>query len=124
MSAHATYHWEFDTLHTFLIVPASEVLGILLLFHLRHETGHETIGDGGTNPYFSKHVVGIIANGLQVDIPVVECGYEYVNDADEPQVALGIVLPVLARIEIGAHKPFLSSKEAAALLGLSIPTIY
>ena len=34
---------------------------------------------------------------------MVERGYESIDDEDEPQVALGVALPVLSRIEIGEH---------------------
>jgi len=37
---------------------------------------------------------------FQVDVHVVERGYQHVDDADGPQIALGVALPVLPRIEI------------------------
>ena len=65
----------------------------------RYETGHQPVGDGGTNPDFREHIVGILAVGLQIDVVVIERGNEYVDDADEPQVALGVALPVSAGIK-------------------------
>ena len=69
----------------------------------RHEAGHEAIGDGGTNPDFRQHIVGVLVGGLQVDVQIVERGNDHVDDADGPQVTLGVALPVLSRIEIGEH---------------------
>ena len=63
--------------------------------------GHEAVGDGGTYPDFRQHIVGIFAEGLQIDVVVVERGYQHVDDADGPQVSLGIALPVLSGIEEG-----------------------
>ena len=71
------------------------------LVSFRNETGHQTVGDGGTYPDFRQHIVGVIAEGLHVDVVVIECGNEHIDDADDPQVALGVALPVLASIEIG-----------------------
>ena len=68
-------------------------------FYFRHEARHEAVGDGGTDADLREHVVGVLAGGLQVDVQVVERGNDHVDDADEPQVALGIALPVLARVE-------------------------
>ena len=74
---------------------------LFLCFSLRHEAGHEAVGDGGTDPYLRQHVVGVLAERFQVDVVVVERGYQHVDDADGPQVALGVLLPVLPRIEEG-----------------------
>ena len=67
----------------------------------RHEAGHEAVGDGRANPYLRQHVVGVFAERLDVDVVVVERGYEHVDDADGPQVALGVAFPVPACIEEG-----------------------
>ena len=71
------------------------------IINLRHETRHEAVGNGGANPDFDKQIVGVLVEGLQVDVPVVERGNEHVDDADGPQVALGVALPVLTCVEIG-----------------------
>ena len=75
----------------------------LLLRRLGHKAGHETVGDGGAYPDLCEHIVGILVDGLQIDVPVVERGNDYVDDTDSPQVALGIALPVLAGIEVSEH---------------------
>ena len=72
-----------------------------LVIHFRHEAGHETIGDGRTNPDLREHISGVFVGRLQIDVQVIERGNEHVNDADGPQVALGVALPVLTCIEIG-----------------------
>ena len=76
---------------------------IIVSFCFRYETGHEAVGDGGTNPDFRQQIVGVFVDGLQIDVVVVECGNDHVNHADSPQVALGVALPVLPRIEEGEH---------------------
>jgi len=67
----------------------------------RHETRHQPIRDGGSNPDFSEHIVRIFSERLNVDVVVVEGSNDHVDDADHPQVALGVALPVLTRIEEG-----------------------
>ena len=68
---------------------------------LGDEAGHEAVGDGGTDPDLGEHIVGKLIGGLQIDVEVVKGGNEHIDDADEPEVALGVTLPVLARIEEG-----------------------
>ena len=48
----------------------------------RHETSYETIGDSWAYPDFRQHIVGIFVDGFQIDVVVVECGNDYVDDAD------------------------------------------
>ena len=72
-------------------------------YAFRHEAGHESVGDGGTNPDFREHIVGIFAEGLHIDVVVIKHSNEHVDDADGPQVTLGVALPVLARREEGEH---------------------
>ena len=79
------------------------ISGCLWLRCLRHEAGHQAVGDGGANPYFYEQIVGVLVDGFQIDVHIVERGYEYVDDADGPQVALGVALPVLAGIEERKH---------------------
>ena len=82
-----------------LLVVGTSPEPVLLLRRLRHEAGHETVGDGGAYPDFGKQIVGVFVDGLQIDVVVVEHGYEHVDDTDDPEVALGVALPVLAGIE-------------------------
>ena len=67
------------------------------------ETRHKTIGDGGAYPYLGEQIVGVLVDRLLVDVVVVECSYEHIDDADGPQVVLGIAAPVLACIEVCEH---------------------
>ena len=69
----------------------------------RDETGYKAVGDGGTYPDFGQQVFGVFVAGLQVDVDVIEGGDDHVDDADGPQVALGVALPVLAGVEEGEH---------------------
>ena len=78
-----------------------DLLSFLFLFRFRHEAGHEAVGDGGADPDFREHICGVLIGGFQVDVQVVERGNDHVDDADGPQVALGVALPVLASIEVG-----------------------
>ena len=74
---------------------------LLCVITFRYKTGHEAVGDGGAYPNFREHIVSVLADGLQIDVPVVERGNDYVDDADGPQVTLGVALPVLTGIEEG-----------------------
>ena len=74
---------------------------LCFFFYLGDEAGHEAVGDGGTDPDLGEHIVGVLVGGLQIDVEGVKGGNEHIDDADEPEVALGVTLPVLARIEEG-----------------------
>ena len=55
----------------------------LLLF--RYEAGYKTIGDGGTNPYFGKHIIRILVLNLKEEnVEVIEHRYQCVNGKDGP----------------------------------------
>ena len=73
------------------------------LLGLGYEAGHQSVGDGGANPYLYQHIVGVFIDWLEIDVEVIECRNDHIDDADHPQVALGVALPVLTRIEIGEH---------------------
>ncbi len=75
---------------------------MFIFFRFRHETGHQTVGDGRTNPYLSKQIWGVFIDRLNVNVQIVKCGNEHVDNTDYPQVTLSVALPVLTRIEI--HK--------------------
>jgi len=78
------------------------LIWVSIFFRPRHEAGHEPVADGGAYPYLGEHIVGVLVEGLVIhDVEMVERGYESIDDEDEPQVALGVALPVLSRIEIG-----------------------
>jgi len=79
------------------------VLSPLFLLHFRHKAGYEAVGDGGTYPDLREHIVGKFVDRLQIDGDIIKCGNEDVYNADDPQVALGVALPVLAGIEEGEH---------------------
>lgn len=70
-----------------------------LLICFRYEAGYEAVGDGGTNPNLSHQIGSQFAYILNHDVIVVESGNGGIDDKDEPQVALGITLPLLAGIE-------------------------
>ena len=79
--------------------------GFCLLFCLLgNETGHQPVGDGGSYPYFGEHIVGEFVARLQHDVDIVEQGDEAVDDEDHPEVALGVGLPFLTRVEKGEHE--------------------
>ena len=72
-------------------------------FGFCYETGYEAIRDCGPYPDFCKHIIGVFADWLEIDINVIEHGDEYIDNTDGPQIALGVALPVLAGIEEGEH---------------------
>ena len=55
-----------------------------LLLCLRHETGYEAVGDGGSYPDLREHVVGIFVDRHDGDVIVVKGGNDHVDDADGP----------------------------------------
>ena len=71
---------------------------------LGNETGHEPVGDGGSYPDLREHIVGVFVARLQHDVDIVEEGDEAVDDKDHPEVALGVGLPFLTRVEKGEHE--------------------
>ena len=81
---------------------------------LGNETGHEPVGDGGSYPYFGEHIVGEFFARLQHDVDIVEQGDEAVDDEDHPEVALGVGLPFLTRIEEGEHEDEDDGKRGAS----------
>ena len=81
----------------------NSIIRVLLILPFRHETRHEAVGDGRTNPNLCEHIVGVLIGGFQIYVQIVERGNEHVDDADGPEIALGVALPVLARIEEGEH---------------------
>ena len=68
-----------------------------------YEAGHEAVGNGGTDPYLNQQILGVFVDRLEIDVVVVQGSNDHVDDADGPQVALGIALPVFACIEEGEH---------------------
>jgi hypothetical protein len=87
-----------------------------LFFRFLNITGHQAIGDGGTNPDFHHDITGELVGGLQDDIDVIQQGNEHVHHKDGPQVSLGIALPVLAGIELSEQDEQHHSKDQAGLL--------
>ena len=56
----------------------------LFHFFFRHEAGHQSVGDGGAYPDFGEHKVGIFIDGLKINVDVVECGNERIDNKDHP----------------------------------------
>lgn len=71
---------------------------------LGHETGHQSVGNSGPYPNLGEHIVGVFVARLQHDVDIVEQGDEAIDDEDHPEVALGVALPILTRVEKGEHE--------------------
>ena len=72
------------------------------LFRFCDEASHQTIGDGGANPYLGEHIVSVFVDSLKIhDVQMIECCDERIDGEDDPQVALGVAFPLPAGIEVG-----------------------
>ena len=79
-------------------------LTFLYFICFRYKAGHQAICDGGTNPYFNEHIICVLIDRLNEYVVVIECGNDYIDDTNHPEVALGVRLPILAGIEECKHE--------------------
>ena len=95
-------------LHAVPTLTGAYQLGALhLLFGnvvLLYETGHQTVGNGGTNPDFREQESSVFVGGFQNDVYVVKYRKNHIYDTNHPQVALRVCFPILARIEEDEHE--------------------
>ena len=57
-----------------------------------------------TDPDFREQVIGIFVDRIAVNHVIVQSGNDHVNDKKQPQIALGVTLPVFAGIEESEHE--------------------
>ena len=75
---------------------------IAFLIQFVHEARHETVADGGADPYLGEVVVSVLVHRLEKrDVQLVDGSNERIDDENNPQVVLRVGFPFATGVEIG-----------------------